>query len=103
MLLPRPIAGPIRWLPCAPHFAAKAKSVIFLFMAGGPSQLELFDHKPKLNELDGQVIPASFVKNQRFAFIKQDAKLLGSRRHFRCWGKCGAEMSTLLPHLGSVS
>jgi hypothetical protein len=58
-------------------------------MAGGPSQLELFDHKPKLNELDGQVIPPSFVKNQRFAFIKQDAKLLGSRRHFH---RCGRPM-----------
>ncbi len=89
--------------PLPPHFPAKAKRVIFLFMAGGPSQLELFDHKPKLNELDGQVIPASFVKNQRFAFIKADAKLLGSRRKFRCWGKCGTEMSTLLPHLGSMS
>jgi hypothetical protein len=89
--------------PLPPHFPAKAKRVIFLFMAGGPSQLELFDRKPKLNELDGQVIPASFVKNQRFAFIKADAKLLGSRRKFRCWGKCGTEMSTLLPHLGSVS
>jgi hypothetical protein len=89
--------------PLPTHFPAKAKNVIFLFMAGGPSQLELFDHKPKLNELDGQVIPASFVKNQRFAFIKQDAKLLGSRRQFRRWGKSGAEISTLLPHIGSVS
>jgi hypothetical protein len=89
--------------PLPTHFPAKAKNVIFLFMAGGPSQLELFDHKPKLNELDGQVIPASFVKNQRFAFIKQDAKLLGSRRNFRRWGESGAEISTLLPHIGSVS
>jgi hypothetical protein len=89
--------------PLAPQFAAKAKSVIFLFMAGGPSQLELFDHKPKLNELDGQVIPPSFVKNQRFAFIKQDAKLLGTRRHFRRWGQSGTEMSTLLPHMGSMA
>jgi Protein of unknown function (DUF1501) len=89
--------------PLPTHFPAKAKNVIFLFMAGGPSQLELFDNKPKLNELDGQVIPASFVKNQRFAFIKQDAKLLGSRRHFRRWGRSGAEISTLLPHIGAVS
>src|SRR6267142_2454255 len=58
-----------------PHFAPRAKSVIFLFMAGGPSQLELFDPKPKLQELDGQVIPPSFVANKRFAFIKPDAKL----------------------------
>ena len=68
--------------PRPPHFAAKAKSVIFLFMAGGPSQLELFDPKPKLQELDGQVIPESFVANKRFAFIKKDAKLLGTRRKF---------------------
>src|SRR5690348_1291861 len=60
------------------HFAPRAKRVIFLFMAGGPSQLELFDDKPKLRELDGQVIPSSFVANKRFAFIKQDAKLLGT-------------------------
>ena len=65
-----------------PHFAPRAKSVIFLFMAGGPSQLELFDPKPKLQELDGQVIPESFVANKRFAFIKGDAKLLGTKRKF---------------------
>ncbi|HET6328497.1 MAG TPA: DUF1501 domain-containing protein [Planctomycetaceae bacterium] len=85
-----------------PHFAAKAKRVIFLFMAGGPSQLELFDRKPKLQALDGQVIPASYVKNKRFAFIKQDAKLLGTQRKFCQYGQSGLEMSTLLPHLGSV-
>jgi hypothetical protein len=86
----------------APHFAPRAKNVIFLFMAGGPSQLELFDDKPKLRELDGQVIPASYVKNKRFAFIKQDAKLMGTRRRFCHWGESGAQMSTLLPHIGSV-
>src|SRR5690606_3316647 len=62
------------------HFPGKAKRVIFMFMAGGPSQLELFDHKPKLQELDGQVIPESYVANKRFAFLKKDAKLLGTRR-----------------------
>src|SRR5262245_24480074 len=69
--------------PLAPrdgHHPAKAKRVIFLFMAGGPSQLELFDPKPKLQEMDGQVIPESYVKNKRFAFIKADAKLLGTKR-----------------------
>lgn len=85
------------------HFPARAKRVIFLFMAGGPSQLELFDDKPKLRELDGQVIPPSFVANKRFAFIKQDAKLLGTRRKFRQWGQCGAQISTLLPHLGEIA
>src|SRR5687768_8465842 len=66
--------------PLAPqptHHPAKAKSVIYLFMAGGPSQLELFSPKPKLQELDGQVVPPSVVENKRFAFLKPDAKLLG--------------------------
>src|SRR5437764_489105 len=67
--------------PLAPrptHFPARAKRVIFMFMAGGPSQLELFDFKPKLQELNGQVVPPSYTKNKRFAFIKGDAKLLGT-------------------------
>ncbi len=72
--------------PFAPqqgHFPAKAKNVIFLFMAGGPSQLDLFDYKPKLQEMDGQVIPDSYVKNKRFAFIKLDDELLlGTRGKF---------------------
>jgi len=92
--------------PLAPlqgHFPAKAKSVIFLFMAGGPSQLELFDPKPKLQELDGQVIPASYVQNKRFAFIKQDAKLLGTKRKFAKHGQSGAELSELLPNLATVA
>jgi hypothetical protein len=92
--------------PFAPrdgHFPAKAKRVIFLFMAGGPSQLELFDPKPKLQELDGQVIPESYVKNKRFAFIKQDAKLLGGKRKFAKHGQSGAELSELLPHLATVT
>ena len=72
----------IRWRPRPPHFAAKAKRVIFLFMAGGPSQLELFDYKPKLQELDGQIVPPEYTKNKRFAFIKGDAKLLGTQRKF---------------------
>lgn len=88
--------------PRGGHFPAKAKQVIYLFMAGGPSQLELFDNKPKLQELDGKVIPESYVKNKRFAFIKRDAKLLGTRRKFVRCGKSGAEISTLLPHLQTV-
>jgi len=87
--------------PRQPHFAARAKNVIFMFMAGGPSQLELFDDKPKLRELHGQVIPESYVENKRFAFIKRDAKLLGNSRKFRHWGRCGTEMSELLPHIAS--
>ncbi|MBI3862164.1 MAG: DUF1501 domain-containing protein [Planctomycetia bacterium] len=92
--------------PFAPqqgHFPAKAKNVIFLFMAGGPSQLDLFDYKPKLQEMDGQVIPESYVKNKRFAFIKRDAKLLGTRRKFTQCGQSGAQIGDLLPHLQTVA
>jgi len=89
--------------PRAPHFPAKAKSVIFLFMAGGPSQIDLFDPKPKLQELNGQVIPESYVANKRFAFIKKDACLLASKRKFSRQGQSGAEMSELLPHMHSVA
>lgn len=85
------------------HHEPKAKAVIFLFMAGGPSQLELFDDKPKLRELHGQVIPESYVKGKRFAFIKADAKLLGSVRKFGRHGQSGAEISELLPHLHEVA
>ena len=88
--------------PAPGGFPAKAKNVIFLFMAGGPSQLELFDYKPKLQELNGQVIPESYVKNKRFAFIKKDAKLLGTQRKFARHGQCGAELSELLPHLATA-
>jgi hypothetical protein len=88
--------------PQAPHFSPKAKHVIYLFMAGGPSQLELFDFKPKLQELSGQVIPESYVANKRFAFIKKDAKLLGTARKFDRHGESGAEISGLLPHLSKI-
>ncbi|HJT31323.1 MAG TPA: DUF1501 domain-containing protein [Pirellulales bacterium] len=85
------------------HFAARAKRIIYLFMAGGPSQLELFDYKPKLQELDGQTVPESYVKNKRFAFIKGDAKLLGTRRKFARYGQSGAELSELLPGLAGIA
>ncbi|HET6881715.1 MAG TPA: DUF1501 domain-containing protein [Pirellulales bacterium] len=97
-----PHAGQSPLSPKPTHFPAKAKRVIYLFMAGGPSQLELFDYKPKLQELDGQVVPESYVKNKRFAFIKLDAKLLGTRRKFARHGDCGAELSELAPGLASI-
>jgi hypothetical protein len=84
-----------------PHFAPKAKNVIFLFMAGGPSQLDLFDPKPKLNQYDGQPIPAEFVKGERFAFIRGTPRLLGSPFGFKRHGESGTVMSDLLPHLAS--
>jgi hypothetical protein len=86
-----------------PHHKPRAKNVIFLFMAGGPSQLELFDPKPKLQELDGQVIPESFVANKRFAFIKADAKLQGSKRKFAQHGESGQAISECLPHLAQIA
>jgi len=89
--------------PKAPHFVPKAKNVIFLFMAGGPSQLELFDYKPKLQELNGQQVPESYTKNKRFAFIKGTAKLLGTRRKFEKHGQSDAQLSECIPGLASVA
>ncbi len=88
------------------HFPARAKSVIYLFMAGGPSQLELFDHKPALNARSGQPIPESFVAGRRFAFMdtfsKERPKLLGSSRKFAQHGESGSWVSSCLPHLAGV-
>lgn len=93
--------------PLAPkptHIPAKAKSIIFLFMAGGPSQLELFDNKPKLTELSGQPIPQSFIEGKRFAFMDSSHRidLLGSKRPFARYGECGAWVSDLLPHTATI-
>src|SRR5207245_1327590 len=88
--------------PKQPHFPAKAKSVIYLHMAGAPSVLDLFDHKPKLNDLNGQPCPASYYKGQQFAFIKGVPKLLGSPHKFAKHGQCAQELSELLPHLATV-
>src|SRR4051795_5753452 len=85
-----------------PHHTPKAKSIIFLFMAGAPSQLDLFDYKPALNRLDGQPCPEELIKGERFAFIKGVPKLLGSPHTFRKHGQSGAELSGLLPHLASI-
>ena len=82
------------------HFPGKARSCIFIFMEGAPSQMDLFDPKPKLNELNGQKLPESMTKQVRFAFIqKESAVLMGSPRKFRKYGQCGMELSDLLPHL----
>ena len=84
------------------HFAPKAKQIIYLFMAGAPSQLDLFDYKPALTRFDGQPVPEDVIKGQRFAFIKGVPKLLGSPHSFARHGRCGAELSDLLPSLGEV-
>lgn len=86
----------------SPHFKPRAKAVIQLFMAGGPSQLELFDYKPKLQELHGQAVPKSYIEGKRFAFLKPDATLLGTRRTFARHGESGAEVSELLPHTAKI-
>ncbi len=88
-----------------PHFPAKAKNVIFLFMAGGPSQLDIFDYKPKLVELNGQPIPQSFVEGKRFAFMgsSHGTKLLGTRRAFQQHGQNGAWISDLFPHTATIA
>jgi hypothetical protein len=85
------------------HFPAKAKRVIYLYMAGGPSQVDLFDYKPELQEYDGQPIPDSFIQGERFAFIKGVPKLLGSPHTFKRYGNSGATISNLLPGLQSIA
>jgi uncharacterized protein (DUF1501 family) len=86
-----------------PHFAPKAKSCIFIFLAGGTSQLELFDPKPTLAKLDKQQIPESFRKGVRLGQTKWDAPLMASRTGFKKYGQCGMELSDLLPHIGGVA
>lgn len=89
--------------PRLPHFAAKAKSVIYLHMAGAPSQLELFDYKPALAQLDGQDCPPSLLEGKRFAFIRGVPKMLGPQAKFSQHGQSGAWISNYLPHLTTVA
>ena len=93
--------------PLAPkptNFPARAKRVIYLFMAGGPSQLDMFDHKPMLNRLNGQPIPQSYLDGKRFAFMDSSHRinLLGTRRIFQKYGECGASVSDLLPYTARI-
>ncbi len=95
-----PAAAPLP--PRQPHMAPKAKRVIHLFMAGAPSQLDLFDYKPELTRLEGKPLPPSVIGGQRYAFIRSDAAVLGPRFKFANYGKCGAELSEMLPHLAKI-
>ncbi len=96
------IANPLE--PKQPHFAPKAKRCIFIFLEGAPSQIDLYDPKPKLRELNGQPLPESMTKNVRFAFIKKEsAVLLGSKREFSKHGECGMEFSDLLPNIATCA
>jgi len=88
--------------PRAPHFKAKAKRVIYLFMGGAPSQLDLFDYKPTLAKYNGKPVPAEIVKGQKYAFIRPDAALYATEFKFAKHGQCGAELSEALPHLSQV-
>ncbi|MEO1997026.1 MAG: DUF1501 domain-containing protein [Planctomycetaceae bacterium] len=86
----------------APHVAARAKRVIYLFMAGAPSQLDLFDYKPRLSEFAGQSIPPSVIQGQRYAFIQPNAAVLSPQFSFAQHGNCGAQLSAALPHLSQI-
>lgn len=91
--------------PLAPqerHTPSRVKSVIYLFMAGAPSQLDLFDNKPTLSKFEGQAVPAEIVMDQRYAFIRPDSALLGPRFQFHRHGESGIELSEMLPHLSRV-
>jgi len=89
--------------PKAPHFPPRAKRLLFLFMLGGPSQPDLFDYKPKLQELDGQPVPESVLAGMQFAQIQEKRpNLLGTRYRFARHGQSGTELSELLPHLAGV-
>ena len=88
--------------PKKPHFPPKAKRVVFLFMAGAPSHLELFDYKPQLQKFDGTLPPADLLKGYRAAFINPSSKLLGPKFQFAQHGKNGAWVSELLPHTAGI-
>ena len=98
---PLPDVNPLK--PKAAHFAGKAKNVIFLFMEGGPSQLDLFDPKPGLSKWDGQSLPPSMTKDLKLAFIKPDAKVWSSPRTFTRSGQCGMEFSDYLPYTAACA
>jgi hypothetical protein len=88
--------------PKLPMFPGRAKSVIYLHMAGAPSQLELFDYKPELHKLDGQDCPLSLLEGKRFAFIRGVPKMLGPQAKFAQHGQSGAWVSENMPHLATI-
>ncbi len=85
-----------------PHYAPKVKRVIHLFMAGAPSQLEMFDSKPMLTKYEGKPIPPEVIGGQRYAFIRPDAAALGPRFKFAKHGQSGIELGETLPHLAEI-
>ncbi|HIM28233.1 MAG TPA: DUF1501 domain-containing protein [Planctomycetes bacterium] len=98
--------APVRddpWQPRNPHFAPTAKRVIHLFMAGAPSQLEIFDHKPLLTKLEGEPLPQSGIGDQRYAFIQPNAAIIGPRFAFSRHGQCGMHLSEVVPNLSKIA
>jgi hypothetical protein len=94
-------SGPLA--PRKPHFPAKAKRVIHLFMAGAPSHLDLFDPKPALQKFEGKPLPPSVIGGQRYAFIRPDANVMGPRFKFKQCGRSGVEIAAeVMPHLAGV-
>ena len=89
--------------PLQPHYPAKAKRVIYMFHAGAPSHLELFDHKPELAKRNGQLPPAELLKDYRAAFINPNSALLGPKFAFAKHGQCGMELSEVLPHTANIA
>lgn len=89
--------------PKMPQFGAKAKRVIYIFQAGAPSHLELFDHKPELTKRNGQLPPAELLKGYRAAFINPNSALLGPKFKFAKHGQCGMELSEVLPHTSKIA
>src|SRR5690348_11133998 len=87
--------------PKPPHFAPKAKNVIFLFQEGAPSQLDLFDPKPELQKWHGKPLPESMTSQLKLAFIKPSAAVLASPREFKRWGQSGTEFSDFIPHMAA--
>src|SRR6266704_539482 len=96
------ITGVYPLAPKMAHFAPKAKRVIYLFMAGAPSHLDLFDYKPQLAKHEGKPIPPEIIRGQRYAFIRSDANVLGPRFKFRKCGQSGAEIAEVMPHLAKI-
>lgn len=89
--------------PRPPHYPGKVKRVVYLFQAGAPSHLEMFDHKPELTKRNGQLPPKELLKDYRAAFINPNSALLGPKYKFARHGQCGMEISELLPHTASIA
>jgi len=104
LLSPRLFAAESRGVVNPLHHPAKAKRVIFLYQAGGPSHLETFDYKPKLRSMDGQGMPESFTKGQQIAQLQgKELKCFGPQYEFKTFGKSQQQICELFPHIGSVA